>query len=83
MAEAFAAPFQQAQWVVLSYLLAITTLIVSVGRLGDVIGPRRLLLAGLVLFAAASMLCGGAPSLPLLIVARAVPPWSTAASRRE
>ena len=35
LAQAFNASFQQVQWVVLAYLLAITTLIVSVGRLGD------------------------------------------------
>jgi MFS family permease len=71
LAEAFAASFQDVQWVVLAYLLAITTLIVGVGRLGDVIGRRRLLLAGLLLFTAASVLCGLAPSLWLLIAARA------------
>jgi EmrB/QacA subfamily drug resistance transporter len=71
LAQAFAASFQEVQWVVLAYLLAITTLIVSAGRLGDMTGRRRLLLAGLVLFTAASVLCGAAPTLWLLIVARA------------
>jgi len=65
------ASFQQVQWVVLAYLLAITTLIVSLGRLGDVTGRRRLLLAGLIVFTAASVLCGVAPSLLPLIAARA------------
>jgi len=71
LAQAFAASFQDVQWVVLAYLLAITTLIVSAGRLGDVTGRRRLLLAGFVLFTLASVLCGVAPSLWLLIAARA------------
>ena len=71
LAETFNASFQQVQWVVLAYLLAITTLIVSVGRLGDLIGRRRLLLAGISLFTAASVLCGMAPTLGLLIAARA------------
>jgi EmrB/QacA subfamily drug resistance transporter len=71
LAQAFNASFQEVQWIVLAYLLAITTLIVSVGRLGDIIGRRRLLLAGLVLFTAASVLCGVAPTLRLLIAARA------------
>jgi EmrB/QacA subfamily drug resistance transporter len=71
LAEAFNASFQEVQWIVLAYLLAITTLIVSVGRLGDIIGRRQLLLAGIVLFTAASVLCGAAPTLWLLIVARA------------
>jgi len=72
LAQAFGASFQQVQWIVLAYLLAITTLIVSVGRLGDLTGRRRLLLAGIFLFTVASVLCGMAPSLWLLIAARAV-----------
>ncbi len=72
LAQSFDASFQQAQWVVLAYLLAITTLIVSVGRLGDLIGRRRLLIAGIALFTTASMLCGVAPSLGALIAARAL-----------
>jgi len=71
LAHAFSASFQDVQWVVLAYLLAITALIVSVGRLGDIIGRRRLLLGGISLFTAASLLCGVAPTLWLLITARA------------
>ncbi|MFJ5633377.1 MFS transporter [Streptomyces goshikiensis] len=71
LARAFDASFPQVQWIVLAYLLAITTLIVSVGRLGDLIGRRRLLLAGILLFTVASVLCGLAPTLWLLIAARA------------
>ena len=71
LAQAFNASFQQVQWVVLAYLLAITTLIVSVGRLGDLIGRRRLLLGGIFLFTGASVLCGVAPTLWLLITGRA------------
>ena len=40
LAQAFAASFQDVQWVVLAYLLAITTLIVGAGRLGDIAGRR-------------------------------------------
>ncbi len=58
--------------VILAYLLAITTVIVSVGRLGDIIGRRRLLLVGIFGFTVASVLCGVAPTLWLLITARAV-----------
>jgi len=71
LARAFTASFQDVQWIVLAYLLAITTLIVSVGRLGDVVGGRRLLLAGILLFTLASVLCGLAPTLWMLIAARA------------
>lgn len=72
LSQAFSASFQHVQWVVLAYLLAITTLIVSVGRLGDLIGHRRLLIVGIFLFTAASALCGLAPTLWLLIAARVV-----------
>jgi MFS family permease len=72
LAQAFSASFEQVQWVVIAYLLAITTLIVSVGRLGDLVGRRRLLLSGIALFTLASALCGLAPNLGLLIAARAL-----------
>jgi len=72
LAQAFTASFQEVQWVVLAYLLAITTLIVSAGRLGDITGRRRLLLVGIFLFTVASLLCGVAPTLWLLIAARVV-----------
>ena len=71
LADTFSASFQQVQWIVLAYLLAVTTLIVSVGRLGDLTGRRRLLLAGIFLFTVTSVLCGIAPTLPLLIAGRA------------
>lgn len=72
LAQSFGASFQHVQWVVLAYLLAITTVVVSVGRLGDLLGRRRLLLAGIALFTAASALCGLAPTLPMLVAARAL-----------
>jgi EmrB/QacA subfamily drug resistance transporter len=71
LAQAFDASFQQVQWVVIAYLVTITTVIVSVGRLGDMTGRRRLLLVGVFLFTVASVLCGVAPTLWLLIAARA------------
>jgi EmrB/QacA subfamily drug resistance transporter len=57
--------------VVLSYLLAVTTLVVSAGRLGDLFGRRRLMLAGIAMFTASSLACAAAPSLWALVVARA------------
>lgn len=72
LTEAFNASFQQVQWVVLAYLLAITTLIVSAGRLGDLFGRRCMLMVGIAVFSAASVLCALAPTLGLLIAARAV-----------
>ena len=71
LAQAFAAPFQAVQWVVLAYLMALAALVVGAGRLGDVVGRHRLLLGGLALFAAASLAAALAPSLAWLVVARA------------
>jgi EmrB/QacA subfamily drug resistance transporter len=71
LAETFDASFQTVQWVVIAYLLAITSSIVSFGRLGDLLGRRRLLRAGLLVFSAASVVSGVAPALWLVIVARA------------
>lgn len=72
LAEVFDAPFQTVQWVVLAYLLAITASIVSVGRLGDLVGRGRLLRAGILVFTAASVVGGVAPALWLVVAARAV-----------
>ena len=62
--------FADVQWVTLAYLLATTTLVVGAGRLGDVLGRRRVLLGGLALFAAASGGAALAPGLGWLVAAR-------------
>ena len=72
LAQAFAAPFASVQWVVIAYLLTITALVVSAGRLGDLIGRRRLLLVGLAVFALGSALGGAASGLWPLVAARVV-----------
>ncbi len=48
--------FGSVQWVVVSYLLVVTALIVGVGRFGDQLGKKRLYLWGLAIFMAASVL---------------------------
>ncbi len=59
-------------WVVNAYLIAFGGLLLLVGRLGDLIGRRRIFLAGLTVFTTASMVCGLADSQALLIGARFV-----------
>lgn len=71
LGRAFATPFHASQWIILSYLLAVTTLIIAAGRLGDMIGRRPLLLAGIALFTAASLTSGIAPTFGWLIAMRA------------
>ncbi|ODN70637.1 MFS transporter [Methylobrevis pamukkalensis] len=72
LAEAFSAPFAQVQAVVVAYLAALTVCVVVAGRLGDRHGLKPVLVAGLAVFAAASLLCALAPTLWLLIGARAL-----------
>ncbi|MFF7656091.1 MFS transporter [Streptomyces sp. NPDC007983] len=59
-------------WVVGGYLLAAASLMLGAGRLGDVLGRRVLLTAGLAVFGGASLVCALSPSLPVLVGARAV-----------
>lgn len=70
LAQAFNTSFQAVQWVMIVYLLAVTTSIIAVGRLGDRIGRRRLLLLGIGLFSIASAFCAIAPDIWLLLAAR-------------
>ena len=58
------------QWIVSGYLLTLSALILLGGALGDRFGRRRIFVIGVVWFAARSLLCGLAPSLPLLVAAR-------------
>lgn len=71
LARAFSASVAQVQWVMLAYLLAVTLAIVSAGRMGDLHGHRRVLVAGIVLFTLASAAAALAPGLGWLIAARA------------
>jgi EmrB/QacA subfamily drug resistance transporter len=66
----FGADFPTVQWVVLAYLLGLTVLMVSMGRLADLIGKKRVFSVGILLFLLGSMLCGLAPTIYWLIVFR-------------
>ena len=57
-------------WVVNAYLIAFGGLLLLAGRLGDLIGRKNIFMAGLVLFIAASVLCGAAQSQEMLVAAR-------------
>ena len=60
------------EWVVVAYLLVIGSLLLPVGRLGEVLTFKRVYLAGFSVFTAASVLCGAAPSVLALILFRVV-----------
>jgi DHA2 family methylenomycin A resistance protein-like MFS transporter len=60
------------QWVVTAYTIAFAALILTAGALGDRIGAKRVFMAGFALFTAASLGCALAPTVSILVAARAV-----------
>ncbi|HEX6229671.1 MAG TPA: MFS transporter [Solirubrobacterales bacterium] len=55
------------QWVISGYMLALAAFLIPGGRLGDIFGRRRLLIAGIALFVGSSAVCGAAPSAGVII----------------
>jgi len=70
LVRSFDTQFAVVQWVPLAYMLTLATLILSMGRLGDVRGKKRVYLTGMVVFTAGSTLCGLAPTVYWLILFR-------------
>ncbi|MCG6498158.1 MFS transporter [Kitasatospora sp. A2-31] len=70
--EDLGAPLAALQWTLNAYLLTLAGLILLGGALGDRYGRRRIFLLGVVWFAAASAACAAAPTIEVLIAARAV-----------
>src|SRR5207237_3688511 len=68
--EDFGASVSSLQWVLTGYLLALASLILLGGALGDRFGRRLVFVIGTTWFAAASLLCGAAPNIKVLVVAR-------------
>jgi EmrB/QacA subfamily drug resistance transporter len=69
--QSYGAGAQEVQWVVNAYLLPLSALLLLGGALGDHFGRKRLLLIGTGIFAITSLICALAPSLPILLTARA------------
>ncbi len=69
----------EVQWVVAAYVLAYAVALVTGGRLGDVVGRRRMFRGGLAAFTAASALCAAAPTPETLVGARVLQGLATAA----
>ncbi len=70
LARNFETQFSVVQWVTLAYLLTMATLMLSMGRLGDMVGKKKVYASGFVIFTIGSLLCGIAPSIYLLIAFR-------------
>src|ERR1700683_4066809 len=70
MARQLHTTFSDLQWVIDLYALVLGALVLTIGSVADRFGRRKLYLIGLVLFAVASLACGLAPNVALLIAAR-------------
>lgn len=67
LVTSFQTDFALVQWVVLSYLLTVTTLMLGVGRLADIYGKKPIYTAGFIIFTIGSVLCGLSPAIYTLI----------------
>jgi EmrB/QacA subfamily drug resistance transporter len=70
--QTFGIDLAQVEWVVLTYLLVVTSLLLTMGRLADLMGRTRLYNLGFVVFTVGSILCGAAPTILALILFRAI-----------
>jgi len=68
----FDAATAEVQWVINAFLLPLSALLLVGGAAGDLYGRKRLLIGGIVLFTAASLLCAAAPSLAVFLAGRAL-----------
>ena len=67
MEKSFETDFALVQWVVLAYLLTVTTLMLGIGRLADIYGKKPIYTTGFIIFTLGSVLCGLSPSIYTLI----------------
>jgi EmrB/QacA subfamily drug resistance transporter len=72
IARDFGCSLVQISWVMLIYLLMNVSLLLTSGRLGDLLAPGKLFLLGLAVFTGASALCGISPGLAWMVAARAL-----------
>jgi EmrB/QacA subfamily drug resistance transporter len=73
IAHSFAVPLSGAiEWIVIGYLVIIAAVLLTCGRLADMLGRKPIWIAGLILFTLGSALCGMSTSLPMLIGMRLV-----------
>lgn len=72
MSEYFKVSVDMVGWVSMSYLLVLSSFLLSFGRLGDMFGFKRIFLAGIAVFTIASILCGLSWSIGALIFFRAI-----------
>ena len=69
---AFHTTITRAEWVALVYLLTTASLLMTHGRLADILGAKPLYVGGMACFTTGSLACGLAPTMPLLVAARVI-----------
>jgi EmrB/QacA subfamily drug resistance transporter len=72
MQESFGVPLAAIQWVVVAYLLIVTSAMPLMGKLGDRIGKKKIFQLGMLVFISGSFLCAISIGLEMLVVARVV-----------
>jgi EmrB/QacA subfamily drug resistance transporter len=72
LVKSFNTKFAVVQWAALSYMLTIATLILSMGRLGDMRGKKKIYLSGMIIFTSGSVLCGLSQTVYWLIFFRVI-----------
>lgn len=72
IAHDFKVPMESVQWTITTYLIVISGLILTFGRLGDLIGKTKVFRIGIIIFTIGSILCGLSNSITMLIISRAV-----------
>ncbi|KFE36299.1 MFS transporter [Thioclava atlantica] len=72
MQSELAAPPNLIEWIVAGYTFSFALLLLPAGRMGDLFGRRRLFATGIVVFTLASLVCGLAPGIDVLVAARVV-----------
>ena len=70
VADGFSTDIPTVQWVVIAYTLTISALLLPMGRLSDLVGRKRIYMAGMVVFVSGAAMAGWSNSLPMLILAR-------------
>ncbi|HET7037037.1 MAG TPA: DHA2 family efflux MFS transporter permease subunit [Thermomicrobiaceae bacterium] len=60
------------EWVIIAYLVASASSLLTIGRLADMLGHKPIWISGLIVFTTSSALCGAAPGLPFLVACRAL-----------
>lgn len=70
--EQLPASLADAEWVLNAYVLIFAILLITMGRLGDIFGRKRLFIGGLLIFTLSSLLCGLAPNIGWLIAGRII-----------